>query len=76
MLLLGKIFLHKNGEKCCLSDLIFIHKNGEKSGENGEKSGIFSPKNAGTWRSNRVVPDVPADYVGRPTRLGKLVELL
>ncbi len=23
----------------------------------------------------QVVPDVPADYVGRPTRLGKLVEL-
>ena len=37
---------------------------------------IFSKKNSGTWRSNRVVPDVPADYVGRPTRLGKLVELL
>ncbi len=44
--------------------------------KNGEKSGIFSPKNAGTWRSNRVIPDVPADYVGRPTRLGQLVELL
>ncbi len=36
----------------------------------------FTQKNAGTWRSNSVVPDVPADYVGRPTRLGKLVELL
>ncbi len=26
ILLLGKIFLHKNGEKCCLSDRIFLHK--------------------------------------------------
>ncbi len=33
-------------------------------------------ENAGTWRSNGVVPDVPADCVGRPTRLGKLLELL
>jgi hypothetical protein len=39
MLLLGKIFLHKNGEKCGLSDRIFLHENGEKSGINGEKSG-------------------------------------
>ncbi len=49
--------------------------------KNGENLGIFSPtqifsKNAGTWRSNGVVPDVPADYVGRPTRFRKLVELL
>ncbi len=43
---------------------------------NGEKFGIFSPKKCSTWRSNGVVPDIPADYVGRPTRLGKLVELL
>jgi hypothetical protein len=42
----------------------------------GYKYGIFSPKNAGTWRSTRGIPDVSADYVGRPTRLGKLVELL
>ena len=50
MLLLGKIFLHKNGEKCGLSDRIFLHtgfffmKNGEKSGENGEKSGMRGEK--------------------------------
>ena len=44
--------------------------------ENGEKSGIFSPNNAGTWKSNSVFPDDPAGYVGRPTRLGKPVELL
>ncbi len=44
--------------------------------KNERKSGIFSSKNAGTWRSNGVVPDFPADYVGRPPRLGKLVELL
>ncbi len=36
----------------------------------------FLQTNAGTWRSNGVVPDVPADYLGRLTRLGKLVELL
>ncbi len=59
-------------------------KNGEKSGENGEiwymkngeQSGVCSPKNAGTWRSNGVVPDFPADCVGHSPRLGKLVMLL
>ena len=44
--------------------------------KNGEKSGIVSPQNAGTWRMNCVVPDAPADYVGRSSRPGKLVELL
>ncbi len=36
----------------------------------------FLKNNAGTWRSNGVVPDVPVDYVGRPPRLGKMVALL
>jgi hypothetical protein len=36
----------------------------------------FLKKDAGTWRSNGVVPDVPADYIGRPPRLGKLVAFL
>jgi hypothetical protein len=44
--------------------------------KNGRKSGIFSQKNAGTWRVNSVVSDVPADYVGRPPCPGKLVALL
>jgi hypothetical protein len=35
------------------------------------KSGIFSPK-----KVHGVVPGVPEDYVGHPTRLDKLVELL
>ncbi len=65
----------------------FSMKNGEKFGENGgnpvhEKwrkiRYTFSKRMQvlGGWRSNHVVPDVPADNVGRPTRLGKLVELL
>ncbi len=44
--------------------------------KHGEKFVIFSKKNAGTWKMNSVVPDVPADYVGRPPRPGKMVELL
>ena len=55
----------------------FSMKNGEKSGtchENGDKSGILAPKNAGTWRKSCGLPDVPPDYVRRPPRPGKLVE--
>jgi hypothetical protein len=51
-------------------------KNGEKIRymKNGEKSGVLSPKNAGTWRKSCGIPDAPADYVRRPPRPGKLVE--
>jgi hypothetical protein len=36
--------------------------------ENGEKTGILSPKNAGTWRKSCGIPDTPADYIGGQTR--------
>jgi hypothetical protein len=84
MLPLGKIFLHENGEKCGLSYRIFLHEKWRKIRymkmeknpvhENGEKSGILAPKNAGTWRKSCGLPDVPPDYVRRPPRPGKLVE--
>ncbi len=54
----------------------FLHEKWRKIWymKNGEKSGILSPKNAGTWRKICGIPDAPADYVRRPPRPGKLVE--
>ncbi len=63
-LLLGKIFLQKCRKILSCRPIFFMkmEKNPVKMG----KSSIFYPKNAGTWRSNGVIPDVPAVqvYVG------------
>jgi hypothetical protein len=74
MLLLGKKSAKKRGKMLSFRPDFSPWKIEKKPVyKHGEKSVIFSKKNAGTWRMNSVVPDVPADYVGRPPRPGKMV---